>query len=98
MATSSRVFVGAARARCLGLLGVLWGLGNRALARGYARKSWGPCVLCGASLFLGCLVFQEICGASLGLSEGTVADEALSFREETGLEGVFPGSCEGAAV
>ena len=44
MATSSRVFVEAARACCLGLLGALWGLGGRVLTRGYARKSWGGLV------------------------------------------------------
>ena len=91
MATSSRVFVRAARARCLGLLGALWGLGDRALARAHTRKSWGLCVLCGALSFLGSFAFQEICGPSLGLSEGTVADESLSSQEETGLDGVFPG-------
>ena len=98
MATSSRVFVGAARARCLGLLGASWGLGDRAFARGYALKSWGLRVSCGASLFLVGFALQEIRGTSLGLSEGTVTDESLSSQEETGLEGVFPGFCEGAAV
>ena len=54
--------------------------GVRAEVLGALCKLWGIVVLRG-------FVFQEICGASLGLSEGTVEDKSLSSQEETGLEG-----------
>ena len=67
------------------------GVGERAGVLGALCKLWGIIVL-------GWFAFREICGASLGLSEGTVADESLSFQEETGLEGVFPWFCTGTTV
>ena len=74
-------------------------------------ESWGSCSRAGVHAgVLGALctlwgiivlvkfAFLEVCGVSLGLSEGTVTNESLSFQEGTGLEGVFPWFCEGAAV
>ena len=75
----------------MGSWGSCFGAGVRAGVLGALCQLWGIVVL-------GEFAFQEICGASLGLSEGTVADESLSSQEETGLEGVFPGFCEGATV
>ena len=95
MATSSRVFVWAARARCLGLLGALWGLGDRALAWGCARKSWGLCVSCGASLFLGGSPSERFVGLLLDFPRERLQMSRCPFRRRRVLRGSFRGSAQG---